>query len=110
MTDTDRIQALEDHVAALEEALGLTFAAPAEWKLSGTEERIFGMLRKGGVIRRDRMMTALWWDRDDPPNRNTLHAHICNLGRKLRPLGYELRNVKDVGYSLGLALKVGVEG
>lgn len=60
MTQAERIQALEDRVALLEDALGLTYTVPIEWGLTLTEARLFGLIRKVPVVRLERLRLALY--------------------------------------------------
>jgi DNA-binding response OmpR family regulator len=104
VTDLERrVIELEDRVAVLEEALGLTYTAPPEWGLTPTEDRILAMLNKAPMVRRERLMVALYGLDDDPPLSNVVEAHISHMRRKLRPHGVEIMSHKgkriiDGGY------------
>ncbi len=46
---------------------------------------------------------ALWsyvWDKEEEFNSAALRVHICNLRRKIMPLGLNIRNVASLGYCL----------
>jgi hypothetical protein len=103
----DRIEALEDRVAALEEALGVTRQFPVEWGLTVTEARMLGILCKTGSAPAERFMVALYSDRSDPPASHVIAVLMCKLRAKMKPLGVEIssRNGSSYGYSIPAAQK-----
>ena len=98
MTDADRITALEYRVAALEEALGLTYQPPPALGLTRFEARIVGMLMKANVATTERMFTALYGEREDPPISKNVDVFISRARPKLAKRGVEIRNTWGVGY------------
>lgn len=98
MTDSDRIEQLEDRVAVLEGALGFSYNAPPEWGLTPTEERILGILLKCPVAPYERIFAALWGAENDPPDEHLLAVHACRLKRKMRDQGIEVRSMYRFGY------------
>ena len=100
MTDSERIAALEDRVAMLEEALGLTYRAIPT--LTPTQNKMVGMLVKHhGIVSYERFMTALYADRDDGgPDPHILAVHIYKLRPKLAAMGAEVETIPSVGYRL----------
>jgi DNA-binding response OmpR family regulator len=98
MTDAERIEALEDRVAVLEQALGLNYQAPAEWRLTSTEERILGVLLRSPRVHRERLMVALYADRADPPDVSVITVHVCGLRAKLKRLGVDVIAMRHAGY------------
>lgn len=101
MTDRERIEALEWRVAALEEALGLTYASPPEWRLTAYEARILGMLAKTqGCTTRQRIYAALYGDRDNPPYDKIIDVYIFRMRKRLRPHGIAIHNTWSEGWWL----------
>lgn len=100
MTPEQRIQALEDKVVWLEEALGLSRQFPAEWGLTPTQERMLGMLVAARVVTEARFMVALYSERLDPPLSKVVPAQLSKMRDKLRPMGVEIhsRNGSSWGY------------
>lgn len=96
MTAEQRIQALEDRVAVLEEALGLTYVAPLEWKLSPMQDRILAMLLKAQAVRRERLSVVLYGLEPNPPISNVIASQISHMRRKLRPRGIEIKSIRGV--------------
>lgn len=81
----------------LEEALGLTYDAPAVWGLTPFETRVLGMLIKVPVARSDRIIAALYADDPDCGSERSILVFISRMRRKL---GIEIENIKGVGYRL----------
>lgn len=98
MTPEQRIQILEDQVAALQEALGLAYDPPMEWGLTKTEAELFGILKRSPVVLRDRMRTALYGLWADPPLTNVIAVHVCHMRRKLAPFGISIKASRDGRY------------
>ena len=91
-TDTDRILALEDRVAVLEEALGIRYEGMKEWGLSPVQAQIVGILRKIDSAPCKRIYVAIYGSALDPPDLNVVRVHISHLRSKLKPHGVEIKS------------------
>lgn len=107
--DTDaRIEALEaeierlrDECDRLREALGVTFTAPLQFRLTGTETKMFGRLLRGGVVTKDAFMAILYRDfAKDEAEIKIVDVFICKLRKKLKPFGLEITTRWGTGYEM----------
>lgn len=83
------------------------FALPGidQWNLTKHERAIAKMLydRKGQVVRKDRIMTALYAARvtdDEIPEEKIIDVFVCKLRKKLKGTGWQIKTAWGVGYSL----------
>ncbi len=93
MTDADRIQALEDRVTVLEDALGIRYHAPPEWGLTPTQDVIVGLLLAARSVPWERMWTVLYGSESDPPETDVIRTQICLMRPKLEAHGVEVRTI-----------------
>ena len=98
MTPDQRIEALEDRVAFLEDALGFSYNAPPEIGLTQVEERILGVILKSRVATKERLFAAIWGDDNDPPEEHVLAVHAHRIRRKLAAHGIAMHSMYRVGY------------
>lgn len=112
MTDADRIaaletrvEALEDQVTILKEALGLTYRAPLGYGLSPFQSQVLGVIASTPVVTYERLMTALYGNRSDPPEVNTIKTVMCNMRKRLAAAGspVTINTHWGIGYSLSEA-------
>jgi two-component system cell cycle response regulator CtrA len=103
-----RIEALEEErerlveqIARLEHALGLSFIAPVEWRLTGSEARVVGALIARESLTKDAGMAALYRDfGKDEPEPKILDVFVCKIRKKLKPFGIEILTLWGIGYRL----------
>jgi two-component system cell cycle response regulator CtrA len=97
---------LRERIRELEAMLGMSIDAPLELGLTGTEARMFGLLRKVELASKKSLMTALYWDRiDDAPHEKIVDVMICHLRRKLKPWKIEIETAWGQGYAMQAASK-----
>jgi DNA-binding response OmpR family regulator len=104
-TDAERITALEDRVAVLEEALGLTYKAPVDWGLSAHQTKLLGIIARSPVASHERIYTALYGDRADPPGMTAIKTLLVHIRRRLARHGVpvQINTIWGVGYSMAEA-------
>ncbi len=80
---------------------------PREWGLTLKEDQIFRtILSATGVATRDRILTALYFDRGDAePNQKILDVFICKLRKKLEPFQIKIRTVWGRGWEIDAEVK-----
>lgn len=94
---------LRDRVEQLERALfGGEIPLPLEWRLSGTEARVFGTLISRELVTKDVLMTALYSLRPDTdePEMKICDVFICKLRKKLKPFGITIHTSWGRGWTL----------
>lgn len=90
---------LRDELDALKESVGLHFVAPIEWRLTGSETKVFGRLLKAGVATKDAIMATLYRDAGkDEAEIKIVDVLVCKLRKKLKPFGLEITTVRGLGY------------
>jgi two-component system cell cycle response regulator CtrA len=96
--------ALRDEIDALKTSMGIAWAPPAEFGLTGYESRALGRLLKGGLVSKESLMTALYSDRpDDEPQIKIVDVFICKMRRKLAGFGINIETRWGRGYELSPA-------
>lgn len=109
MNDALRIAALEEdnerlreRVQTLEDALGITpFLTPVEWRLTGSETRLFGHLLARDVATKASIMSALYEPGvNDEPEIKIVDVFVCKLRKKLAPFGIEIATLWGMGYRM----------
>lgn len=98
----EEIQTLRERVRQLEEALApSTITVPLEWRLTGSEARVFAHLTTRPVATKQSIMMALYSDRtDEDPEMKIVDVYICKMRRKLKPFGVVIGTVWGQGYAL----------
>lgn len=98
----DSLERLRERVRQLEDALcPQSVQIPVEWRLTGSEARVFAHLTTRDVATKSGLMLAMYSDRvDDEPEMKIVDVFVCKLRRKLRPFSIEIRTVWGQGYSL----------
>lgn len=90
---------LEEENQVLRDALGMTAVIRPEWGLSSTQQQILGIIAKRPEgVSHERLWTALYGMRDDPPIAKVINVTISHMRRKLRPYGIQINNNWGVGY------------
>lgn len=97
---------LRDELDALKETLGLHFVAPIEFRLTGSETKVFGRLLKGGLATKDAIMATLYRDAGkDEAEIKIVDVFICKLRKKIAPFGLSIETVWGAGYQMAPASK-----
>lgn len=94
--------ALRSRVRDLEALCGITFDAPPHLGLTGTEARMFGMLLKLPLVRKEAVMAALYGLRSDGEcaEPKIVDVYACKLRVKLKPYGIAISTQWGQGYYL----------
>jgi two-component system, cell cycle response regulator CtrA len=94
---------LRERLATLEALLMETdMPVPVEWRLTGSEARVFGVLVNKPVATKEAILTALYWDRatDEEPDQKIIDVFVCKLRKKLAPFGVEIATLWGRGWTL----------
>lgn len=95
------IETLRERVRQLEEALMPPTLLPVEWRLTGSEARVFSCLAGRDMATKQVVMLALYSDRiDDDVEPKIVDVFICKMRKKLKPFGVEILTVWGTGYAL----------
>lgn len=106
MAENDR---LRDRIEQLESALGMDFLAPIEWRLTASENRVFGVLMAREIATKNAVMAALYADHGrDEAEIKIVDVLICKIRRKVKPFGIEIGTRWGEGYYLTPAMKAAV--
>ena len=98
----ERIDYLEEENRQLREELAPQVALPRDWRLTGTEEKLFRHLIGRPVLTRASLMVALYADRPagDVPSAKCLDVFVFKLRQKLAPHGVRIDTVWRTGFRL----------
>ena len=97
---------LRERLARLETSFGLSFVAPVEWRLTGSEQAVVGALLARDHCTKDALMAALYRDfGKDEPEIKIIDVFICKLRKKLKPFGLEITTIWGLGYAMSAAMK-----
>lgn len=94
---------LRERVAALEAILMDCYRPPIEWRLTGQEARVFGVLVNREMASKDAIMAGLYAERateEETPEIKIVDVFICKLRKKLKPFDVEIETVWGQGYAL----------
>jgi two-component system cell cycle response regulator CtrA len=103
-------QRLRDRVEVLERELGIRgFLPPIEWRLTGSEARVFGVLLARDLATKALCMAALYSDRiEDEVEIKIVDVFICKIRAKLKPFGIGIETRWGEGYFLTSETKAAV--
>ncbi|ACL61091.1 winged helix-turn-helix domain-containing protein [Methylobacterium nodulans] len=92
----------EAELAELRRALTGSLTTPRAWGLTATEERLLLALRRGTLMSRDALMTAVYQLAEDEPSEGVLDVMISKLRRKLarRAAGIHIETAWGRGWQL----------
>lgn len=98
---------LRDRVSELEGAMGMRFLTPVEWRLTGSEGRVFGVLMEREVATKQTIMSALYRTDGirDEAEIKIVDVYICKARKKLLPFGIKIETRWGEGYFLTAATK-----
>ena len=92
---------LREQIAKLELLLGMQAAAPIEFRLTGKEEGVFGVLMAREIATKEMVMFALYSSLGkDEAEPKIVDVFICKIRRKLKPFGIDIKTVWGKGYYL----------
>jgi hypothetical protein len=92
---------LRERLLQLEASLGLDEALPPEWGLTRAESVIVKLLLRRREVSHETLRLVLYGDRlEDSPDSRTIITFISKIRQKLRPHGYEIKNIHNFGYRL----------
>ncbi|MDK1386346.1 helix-turn-helix domain-containing protein [Sinorhizobium sp. 8-89] len=96
------IEMLRERLRQLEEVLApSTVSIPVEYRLTGSEARVFAHLVSRDIATKQSVMLALYSDRPDvEPEIKIVDVFICKMRKKLAGYGVDIRTVWGQGYSL----------
>jgi two-component system cell cycle response regulator CtrA len=91
---------LRERIAELEGLLGMTFPYPPILGLTGSEGRMLGFLLSRDCVTRDALMVCLYGHRpaSDETEIKIVDVFICNLRKKLKPFGIDIKTQWGTGY------------
>lgn len=103
------IDRLENRIAELEAAMGMDFAAPLEWGLTGHETRLFGVLMAREIATKEALMAGIYTDvtrdRADP---KIVDVFVCRIRAKLKGFDVPIETLWGRGYFLKPETKAAV--
>lgn len=103
---TSENERLRDRIDQLEAVQGMKFLTPIEWRLTGSESRVFGVLMAREVATKDAVMAALYRDTSkDEAEIKIVDVLICKARKKLAPFGVSIETRWGEGYFLTPATK-----
>lgn len=103
-------ETLRERIAQLEGLQGHEFMSPVEWRLTTSENRVFGCLMARDLARKEAIMAALYRDcAKDEAEIKIVDVFICKLRKKVRPFGVEVLTRWGEGYFLTAETKAAVQ-
>lgn len=100
----ERVRQLTDHLTVLARDY-LTPSIPDPMPnvhLSKTQARLIARMLEadGGIVTRDQLMDAVYFDKMEEPHDKILDVMICGLRKKLKSSGFQITNGWGNGYKL----------
>ncbi len=83
------VQTLRDRIEELESLIGITQKLP-ELGLSRTEMKILGVIVSRKIASQETIHGAVYGGASERQVK-TIDVHVCNIRRKLAPMGYEIK-------------------
>ena len=97
------IETLRERIAELERiAFATDWTAPAKWRLTATEARIFGLLIRRQSATQEQVAHAMWSLQPgrEFPSRGAVHVNICRMRKKVKRFRVTIHTMWDQGYAL----------
>jgi two-component system cell cycle response regulator CtrA len=95
------VERLQARIEQLEEAAGIRFVTPLEWRLTPAEMRVFGVLMARELATKDAIMAALYRDTGrDEAEIKIVDVLVCKIRAKLRAFDVSIQTVWGQGYRL----------
>lgn len=103
----EEIDRLEARVDQLEILMGMRgVLTPIEWRLTGSESRVFGVLLARELASKDAVMAALYRDTGkDEADIKIVDVLVCKIRKKVTPFGIQIATRWGEGYYLTPAAK-----
>ena len=90
---------LRERIAQLEDLLGMRGAAPIEFALTPSEERVFGVLMQRDLATKEAVMAACYANRGaDEAEQKIVDVFICKIRRKIKPFAIKIETAWGRGY------------
>jgi two-component system cell cycle response regulator CtrA len=100
------VETQREEIERLKALLGVTFLAPVEWELTGSEGRMFGVLMARDLATKLQLHEAVGGGRiDGGPQAKIVDGFICKMRRKLAPFGISIETRWAEGYFLTPGVK-----
>lgn len=92
---------LREQVAALQDLLRGAEPPPIEFRLTGSEAIVFGLLMSRGLVTKEAIMSALYHDRGkEEAEMKIADVFICKLRRKLKSFDVRIVTRWGVGWEM----------
>lgn len=92
---------LREEIERLRHLLGHHWLPPIEWRLTGSEARVFGTLLAREIATKDAIMAALYRDAGkEEAEEKICDVFICKLRKKVKPFGIEILTQWGTGWRL----------
>lgn len=97
---------LQDRIDQLETAMGMRLVTPLEWRLTGAEMRMFGVLLAREMVTKDGFMATLYRDQaKEEAEIKIVDVFICKMRKKLQPFEIPIETIWGQGYRMSAAAK-----
>jgi two-component system cell cycle response regulator CtrA len=100
---------LRERVRELEQLCGAGFVSPPQLGLTGKESKVFGMLLKLPMVRREALMNELYEHDQDAADIRIIDVFVCKIRSKLKPFDIEIKGQWGQGYYMSKEAKVAAE-
>lgn len=96
------IEMLRERIRQLENALvPPSIIVPIEYRLTGSEARMFAHLASRDFATKDGLMLAMYSDRpDEAPEPKIVDVFICRMRKKIARFGVEIETIWGKGFAL----------
>lgn len=106
MAENERLRGRVDQ---LEGVLGVKTLTPVEWRLTGKEMCVFGVILERAVATKDAVMAALYRDTGkDEAEIKIVDVFVCKVRKKLQPFDIEIKTRWGEGYFMEPSMKTRV--
>lgn len=103
-------EALRERVAALEAVLIGEKRLPVEWRLTGSEARVFGVIASRELATKDAIHAALYGlDIDGGAEEKIVDVFVCKIRKKLAPFGINIRTEWGRGWFIDPAERAALQ-
>lgn len=96
--ELERLQA--DHEALKSSLITRAVATPREWRLTGVEETIFGLLLRNEEVAKKTIVAFLYGNGAKASALKNMDVFIARIRRKTKEAGVKIETIFGVGYRL----------
>jgi two-component system cell cycle response regulator CtrA len=98
---------LRARIVRLEESMGARIEAPLEFRFTGQETKVFGILLKRELVTKVQALDALYGHlpEQDEAEIKIVDVFICRMRKKLEPFDIKIETVWGQGYRMPAASK-----